>query len=383
MNDQQIRPSRKHLRVLPSGDPYTAFHRMTPEAILSTYGLPRNLLSQSAKTEKSLSVGVSIRALFLTPGILCPAATPGCLRSCLGHSSGRMVLPTSTMARDRRTALLLESPDEFLTRLDAELTLFRAEARHFGLQPAVRLNGTSDLPWELLHPGLFESFPDVRFFDYTKIRSRVRAFLFRAAWPANYHLTFSVDQKSRAHARHFLSQGGTVAAVFWPFVPPTWMGFPVIDGDRHDARFLDPAGNVVGLRAKGSACVDLDGFTVRLCPLCVDDNSELAFSRMDEDTHRHTVHECVRCGYQLRARWLIPGLSPSMAPTGAVAPAASSSGFPGGLGIERVADRSVAVSRPLRERASRLSQTSPCLQLQKPPEGDSMRRSSQRQAKER
>ena len=34
-------------------------------------------------------------------------------------------------------------------------------------------------------------------------------------------------------------------------LPGTWHGFPVIDGDLHDCRFLDPKGVVVGLRAKG------------------------------------------------------------------------------------------------------------------------------------
>ena len=29
--------------------------------------------------------------------------------------------------------------------------------------------------------------------------------------------------------------------------------FPVIDGDTHDLRFLDPSGCIVGLRYKGSA----------------------------------------------------------------------------------------------------------------------------------
>ena len=34
-------------------------------------------------------------------------------------------------------------------------------------------------------------------------------------------------------------------------LPETWHGFAVIDGDKSDERRLDPAGVVVGLRAKG------------------------------------------------------------------------------------------------------------------------------------
>jgi hypothetical protein len=34
-------------------------------------------------------------------------------------------------------------------------------------------------------------------------------------------------------------------------------------GDAHDARFLDSAGAIVGLKAKGSAKSDLSGFVIR------------------------------------------------------------------------------------------------------------------------
>ena len=64
-----------------------------------------------------------------------------------------------------------------------------------------------------------------------------------------------------------LELGGTVAVVFWPEIPQS-SRIPVINGDEHDARFLDPAGTIVGLTAKGQARFDLSGFTVRLCPEC-------------------------------------------------------------------------------------------------------------------
>jgi hypothetical protein len=64
-------------------------------------------------------------------------------------------------------------------------------------------------------------------------------------------------------ARNFLDQGGTVAVVFWPEVPQSHWGKPVIDGDTHDARFLDQPGTIVGLKAKGKAKHDQTGFTVR------------------------------------------------------------------------------------------------------------------------
>ena len=53
------------------------------------------------------------------------------------------------------------------------------------------------------------------------------------------------------------TNGINVAVVFTTSrseaLPETWNRFPVIDGDLHDCRFLDPTGVVVGLRAKGVA----------------------------------------------------------------------------------------------------------------------------------
>jgi hypothetical protein len=55
-----------------------------------------------------------------------------------------------------------------------------------------------------------------------------------------------------------------VAIVFGGAFPQTWNGFPVIDGDAHDLRHLDPRGCVVALSPKGTrAKRDASGFVVR------------------------------------------------------------------------------------------------------------------------
>jgi hypothetical protein len=177
-----------------------------------------------------------------------------------------MQMLSSALARDRRTALYIEDQNHFLTLLRADLLGLRERARYEGLLPAVRLNGTSDIAWEVLHPGIFEEFPDVRFFDYTKLPDRMWQFLGgrigTQVWPQNYHLTFSVGENTSGRGLQFLDAGGNVAVVFWPHLPEKWVGFPVIDGDLHDARFLDPTRVVVGLLAKGIARRDLSGFVV-------------------------------------------------------------------------------------------------------------------------
>jgi hypothetical protein len=45
-------------------------------------------------------------------------------------------------------------------------------------------------------------------------------------------------------------------------LPKAWQGKAVIDGDEHDARYDDPQGVIVGLRAKGQAIKDTTGFVV-------------------------------------------------------------------------------------------------------------------------
>ena len=119
--DELNGPKRSRLKVLRTRDPNSAFHTCTAEEILSMYGRPKYLLSSSAKSKKCDKVGVLNRVLYLPSGIFCHAATEGCLTSCLGHASGRMQIPSSARARDRRAALYLEDQEHFLTLLRADL----------------------------------------------------------------------------------------------------------------------------------------------------------------------------------------------------------------------------------------------------------------------
>lgn len=262
-------PTASRLRVLRTGDPQSMFQRYNPREVLERLGPPRRLLSSSAKSEKSRGVGVLSRVLYLSPGVFCPLATAGCLSVCLGHCSGRMTMLTSANARDRRTALYAADQEYFLDLLRCDLRQLREDARLEGMTPAVRLNGTSDIPWEELHGELFAEFEDIEFYDYTKVPSRVSRFLEGrrglAQFPANYHLTFSLSETNEAEARSLLAAGAGVAVVFWPDLPATYWDCPVVNGDKHDARFRDnPSwGYVIGLAAKGIAREDLSGFVVQ------------------------------------------------------------------------------------------------------------------------
>ena len=266
---KRMEKKRQHgLTVYNAGDPQSSFRdHSTAKEVLRQKGYPSYLLSRSAKTEKSRKLGVNTKVMYLVPGLFCPAASPGCLRSCLGHSSGRLAGSQAADARDKRSALYLAERELFMHVLYAEIAQHGLESRQQGLQAAVRLNGSSDIPWEERHPELFRMFPEVQFYDYTKLAPRMKAFLQRSqddsTWPSNYHLTYSLSETNSGSAEKVLEAGGNVAAVFWPRVPSRWRGVEVIDGDASDARHRDPSPRYVGLSAKGVAKRELGGFVVR------------------------------------------------------------------------------------------------------------------------
>jgi hypothetical protein len=155
------------------------------------------------------------------------------------------VFPKIKQARVKKTLQYLSDRDAFKATLIRDIHKLIAEAKTRDMAPAVRINGTSDLPQFALE--LAEMFPTVQFYDYTKIPrpwQRTRS---------NYHLTFSFSGDNFTDATEALLHGVNVAVVFSGALPATWRGFPVVDGDLSDLRFKDPAGVIVGLKAKGTA----------------------------------------------------------------------------------------------------------------------------------
>ena len=140
---------------------------------------------------------------------------------------------------------------------------------------AIRLNGTSDIPFEKLagtagRLNLMQRFPAVDFYDYTKNPQRAIAWA-KGEMPDNYHVTFSRSECNEEACDKVLAAGGNVAMVFstkkGDALPTahcmTKRGVPIIDGDITDIRFADPKGVIVGLRAKGAARKDKSGFVIR------------------------------------------------------------------------------------------------------------------------
>ncbi len=238
-------------------------------------------IDQNAKTVKGQKKGYMTAVMYLAPyksaGInLCPMAEiAGCWRGCLntagrgGISKGSakmnphgIELPDNAIqnARITRTRLWADDRPAFMAQLRKEITAFIKKAKRKGLTPVVRLNGTSDIQWERVAPELFTEFADIQFYDYTKIAKR-----FERKLPANYYLCLSWSGASRRYQdmveeTHRTLGASLVVVTRDAASKAEQLELGGIDGDENDLRFLDPAGAMVYLKAKGSARSDQSGF---------------------------------------------------------------------------------------------------------------------------
>lgn len=215
---------------------------------------PASLLTvSSTKTVKGENRGYLTGILYLHPykshGFnICPnAESAGCHEPCL-NTAGRGQFNSVQTARLRKTKLFHDERDWFMTQLFRDIEALERKAHREGLIPVVRLNGTSDLDWESIrHKGFsaMEQFSRIQFYDYTKT-SRIPS-------NRNYHLTFSYSSapKAQLSLKRAVRRGMNIAVVFRGQFPDTFLDREVVDGEKDDLRFLDPAGVVVGLTAKG------------------------------------------------------------------------------------------------------------------------------------
>lgn len=231
-------------------------------------------VDQDPKTAKSNRAGAGyLTAIqYLAPAMVsgyqvCGASTEGCARACLHTAGVPFIMQGKSRARIARTRFYMEARGDYFNCLYAEVEGFQMKCRRLGLKPAIRLNGTSDIVWERVAPWLFELFDGVQFYDYTKYEKRMSR-----GWqlPANYHLTFSRSESNDESVQRILgrNRGARIAVVFstsrFKSLPKYWNGCRVLDADKHDLRFLDKGGRILGLRAKGDARRDQSGFVVKV-----------------------------------------------------------------------------------------------------------------------
>jgi hypothetical protein len=246
------------------------------------------LTEASAKTVKGEKVGFLTGILYLSPsdsaGIgknVCPFASAGCIATCL-NTAGRAGImrkgeTTNAIleARKRRTKAFFTDRAGFIQTLHSDISKLVKRAERIGMKPAVRLNGTSDLRFEIFANSLFRDFPQVTFYDYTKDLNRVRDYV-NGILPRNYYVTFSFSERATVSDLHYAMENGVnVAAAYTGNVAEefrTNRPNDYVDGDLHDLRFLDYMqdlrttrryGKIVWLTAKGKAKKDTSGFVVR------------------------------------------------------------------------------------------------------------------------
>lgn len=243
---------------------------------------------ENAKTKKGEALGWLTGISYLAPanesGVMntCTFATygdDGCADVCI-YKHGRGRFTNTIKARIAKTVFLFEHRLDFLAslRYDIERLRFKASklryCRHckntvkartaagrrrlncrtcgtvlVAVKFAVRINGTSDLAWIPMQ--MSAEFPDVQFYDYTKLpKPHLRT-------RSNYAITFSHTGYNVSDCLQALENGVNVAVAFavkkGAKLPKSWFGHRVIDGDKHDLRFLDGNAVVVGLRGKGQS----------------------------------------------------------------------------------------------------------------------------------
>lgn len=212
----------------------------------------------------------------------CVGSTKGCREVCLVGSGRNPMADSQYATKLARSESLVMEPAAWLRMFVAAVEWHIQWCKARSLVSYVRPNVLSDIPWELVAPWLFKMFPKLSIYDYTKVPNRVV--------PSNYDLTFSFTVEHVKWAQSELRNGRRLAVVFWlakgcsgPYrsrlvnlgvpksewkcdtpdrirgltvrgetkdVQVTLFDQPVIDGDSHDFRSLDPSPSIVGLSFK-------------------------------------------------------------------------------------------------------------------------------------
>ena len=237
-------------------------------------------ISSDSKTTKGQKYGYMTGILYLAPfnlsGVnLCPMAKKAnCMEACL-NTAGRGVMNSVQKGRLRKAALFNNDTQAFMMELVKDIRALIRKADREGFIPLVRLNGTSDIRWENISfvdiknrsygqyghkkVTIFQLFPRLQFYDYTKISNRKNI-------PENYDLTYSYSgvEGYQRYVSIAVANHMRVAVVFRDRkrIPAVFLDMECIDGDDSDLRHLDPSGVVVALYAKGRAKKDISGFVV-------------------------------------------------------------------------------------------------------------------------
>lgn len=219
-------------------------------------------VAQSAKLRHSYYHQVSTYGIYLAPSTLsgfnvCPNSDY-CKENCLnesGHNKVELLAKRAkaqetgedfsdsdiNLARILKTRLFFANREVFMRLAVHEINNAMKRAKTIGHFFSVRLNCTSDIsPTAFVLDGknILQIFPNVSFYDYTKVPKRLELL---SKYP-NYDLTWSIDgsEENREIGLEFLERGGRVAVVYGTEkMPKSWYGYATEDGDRSDYRPQD------------------------------------------------------------------------------------------------------------------------------------------------
>jgi hypothetical protein len=218
------------------------------------------MVNNSTKHEKAYKFDELVYTLYLAPAKMsgyevCPMRTKECTLLCL-NESGRNKMDTHkntiNNSRIKKTKLFFEEREFFMKWLIDDIAIAKKKAEKLGYHFSVRLNNTSDISPESFYlsidgvnKNILEIFPDVQFYDYTKVPNRMRL----KEKYKNYDLTFSFSGENMEECFKMLFNHTRVAMVF-DKVPEEYKGYKVIDGDQYDMRYRDEPNVIVGLKFK-------------------------------------------------------------------------------------------------------------------------------------
>ena len=233
--------------------------------MLLSKGETNHKIKKNMKTEEYYTYSLNFAHSDLSGFNVCPKANKltvneqnksksNCSSCCVGFNGFASFQSNVMESRIKKTISYYVDRNSFYESLIFEINKAIKESNKKGLKPSFRLNAYSDIRHEnnIIQDGknIFELFPDVDFYDYSKLINR--------KVPLNYQLTYSHHNADFIETTKALESGLNVAIVFEKlpkFIRVNGIKYNVIDGDKTDLR-LDEKINgknvIVGLKFKGS-----------------------------------------------------------------------------------------------------------------------------------
>ncbi len=153
----------------------------------------------------------------------CLGSSEHCRATCLVLTGNHVSAFETSQKKLKLTYAFLTNPVLFIAALDRSLTLFECKCRAMDIDPVVRLNMLSDIPWYVLCPEIFEKHGQdlskkkgqqkgIAFYDYSKL-----PFWKSKEYKKVEHLldlTYSYSGSNAGRCQEALENGYRVAAVF-------------------------------------------------------------------------------------------------------------------------------------------------------------------------